>query len=82
MKQEVMIVGGPRDGEIVPFVGQVMQEPVMPDVRFQAWEPDALPVGPTYTVREYILCQWSDQSGPTRGFRYVLRDMAKQFGAS
>lgn len=78
----VQIVGGPRDGQEVPYVGRVMQEPVPKPIRYMDYYEAALP--PTsdmvFETREYVLHLWSDRTGRTQGRRYVLREQAKGLG--
>lgn len=79
----VMIVGGPHDGKIVEYVGTEMREPVSRPLKPSEYLDDG-PIDPMagqWEERRYVLRQWSDTSGPTRGRRYVLQEQAKGLGA-
>jgi hypothetical protein len=78
MADLVQIVGGPRDGEVVPYYGPYMREVVLTPARLLPERPLALE---PYRYREYVLVRWSDLHGPTRGWRYVLREQAEALGA-
>lgn len=72
------IVGGPRDGRVVPILGPVLREPVPSSVRIFPSGRDELPPpeGRPFEIREYDLRTWSDASDMdewTVGPRYVLR---------
>jgi hypothetical protein len=79
MIKPVMIVGGPRDGESVEFVGRRMLEPIPQPIRFHVEE--SPPLTMEFPTREYVLHRWADTWGPTKGLRYVLREMEKGLGA-
>jgi hypothetical protein len=74
MKRVATIVGGPRDGKVVPITGPLLREPVPPIPRIFS-ESDELPPpeGRPFEIREYDLCTWDDMDEWAVGPRYVLR---------
>lgn len=75
--RRAMIVGGPRDGEIVPYTGRTMMEAV-PPAPYKSGDP--VPETVELRTRVYDLKQWS--GAPCNGFRYVLREAAEGLGAN
>lgn len=78
MEKFATIVGGPRDGKVVPIMGLTLREPVPPRGRFIPSGDETLPPleGKPFDIREYDLREWSDASESdewTLGPRYVLR---------
>ena len=72
MEKFATIVGGPRDGRVVPIMGPTFCEPVHPRGRFIPSGDETMP----FDVREYDLHDWLDASEMeewTLGPRYVLR---------
>jgi hypothetical protein len=74
----VQIVGGPRDGQLVPYVGAIMREAVPTPAVFRYDGPPPPISEMRFRDREYVLCQWFD--GRTTQPRYVLREQAKDLG--
>lgn len=68
MSLNATIVGGPRDGKIVPVVGPMMYEPYPAPVRYFTPEEAAQPVI-SFAVREYTLSRADDGD-----YRYVCGD--------
>lgn len=79
--ERVPIVGGPNDGKVVSYIGDVMFEPVTRPLRPQDYL-DLLPpkVGGEIEKRVYRLRQWSDRR-IANGWRYVLDEMREGLGA-
>lgn len=77
MDGPVQIVGGPRDGEFVPYVGAIFRAP-RKRARVLIRDEPPWPDGGKYVVEEYDLQWW--WTGSQRVPRYVLRDMKKSLG--
>ncbi len=71
----VEVVGGPLDGQMVPYVGPVMREPIPRPLTGVEWLAETLPSLEDVRVeyREYRLYHWRTESGKTEP-RYVFRD--------
>jgi hypothetical protein len=69
------LIGGPRDGLVVPVDGHLLYEAIETPVRLYAGElplPDHDPHFRVYHLHRQPLCH-QRASDPARGYRYVLQ---------